>query len=257
MFDDNAFHDQIMELVPRGLMAVKSEYETEGVSREELQFTVLTCKQLSLPIALKIGGCGAITDLYDCKRYGIDHVIAPMIESSYAVNKYAQSIQRVFGSGDKVNRFYINIETITGYKNIDSILDFISYSNWIDGITFGRTDYSRSIQNNKANSDYRHLIDPVKSVSKKCKERNIDFVIGGDISSHSVDFLRDIYSIHLSRFETRKCIFNADILQQDNIKFTLNLAKSLELSWLKNRRKYYNSIAQLSDERIDKLTLET
>ena len=92
MFDDNSVHDQIMELIPRGLMAVKSEYETEGISREELQYTVLTCKQLSLPIALKIGGCGAISDLYDCKRYSIDYVIAPMIESAYAVKKYEQSI---------------------------------------------------------------------------------------------------------------------------------------------------------------------
>ena len=111
-FINNDFLVHFREIIPKGLLALKSEYEAEGVRREEFQAIALICKSLSLPLSLKIGGCEAITDLYDCRDYGVDYITAPMIESAYAVKKYEAAIKRIFSESRSSNNFLINMINI-------------------------------------------------------------------------------------------------------------------------------------------------
>ncbi len=252
-FGNNDFLVHIRELIPKGLLALKSEYEAEGVRRDEFQAIALVCKSLSLPLSLKIGGCEAITDLYDCRKYDVDYIIAPMIESSYAVKKYEAAIKRIFPAQKCSNNFLINVETISAYNNLDSILELISESNYLKGVVFGRVDFSSSLNKGREFIDSDYINKVVIDVSKKCKERGIEFVLGGGISSKSIDFLLHLSDIHLTRFETRKCIFDPLMLKNDKASSVLLQAVHLELLWLNAKRNYYKSLVTEDDQRIDML----
>ena len=47
----------------------------------------------------------------------------------------------------------------------------------------------------------------VFEIANKCKTNNLDFVVGGGVSDISIEPLKKIKESHLSRFETRKIIF--------------------------------------------------
>ncbi len=252
-FSNNDFFVHLREIIPRGLLALKSEYEAEGVRREEFQALSLACKSLCLPLSLKIGGCEAITDLYDCRKYDVDYIIAPMIESTYAVTKYESAIKRIFPDPKCSNNFLINVETISAYKNIDSILDLVSESSYLSGVVFGRVDFSSSLNKGREIIDSDYVKEVVIDVSRKCKERGIEFVLGGGISAKSIDFLLQLSQVHLTRFETRKCIFDPVILNRGDASTVLLQAVHLELLWLNAKRNYYKSLVREDDHRIEML----
>ena len=65
--------------------------------------------------------------------------------------------------------------------------------------------------------------------------------------------LRKFKSIHLSRFETRKIIFDSNSLDNNNLEQALKDAVHFELLWLFNKREYYSNINKEDDKRIEML----
>ncbi len=253
-FSNNDFLIHLREIKSKGLIALKSEYETEGVRREEFQALADICKSLSIPLSLKIGGCEAITDLYDCRKYNVDYIIAPMIESIYAVKKFSRAINRVFPDPACKNNFLINIETISAFKNIDGILDEVNKSKYLNGVVFGRVDFTSSLNKGSSGIDSDVVREAVITVAIKCRERNIDFVVGGGISAKSVGFLTKLSEINLTRFETRKCIFESSVLHNTEVDSILRQALQVELLWLNAKRKYYQEISSENNDRLDILS---
>jgi len=68
-----------------------------------------------------------------------------------------------------------------------------------------------------------------------------------------LDALRTIKEINLTRFETRKIIFSADALDIPTIDKGLLTAVEFELSWLKNKRAFYEVIFTEDEIRIQML----
>ena len=242
------------KLKDNGAIAVKAEFEAEGTRTEELLRLIELSRRAGIGIGLKIGGCEAVRDLIEAKQFGVDYVIAPMVETSYAIEKYIDAKNKVFTSDEREDiSFLINIETHTGLSNSKEMIDIASKKNGIDGIVFGRVDFagSQGLSLDSVNED--NITDSCIEIANKCKKNNLDFVVGGGVSDISIDPLKKIKESHLSRFETRKIIFQADALNSKEIKQSLLNAVYFELLWLINKREFYALITREDDKRLKML----
>lgn len=231
------------------VLAIKAEFEAEGTSFEEaFKLRELTSKA-GLNFSLKIGGCEAIKDMLEAKKIDINSLIAPMIESSYALKKFVKAIESVFTEKEKQNiNFLINIETITGYNNLDKIIFSPEFNN-ITGITFGRTDMAGSIGLDKQEINSDKIFQMVDFVSHKMEKLKKDFIIGGSVSTDSLSFFKRLP--YLTKFETRKVIFDAqNSLNNKNINEGLLKAIEFEIMWLKYKQNSYNNILKEDNKRV-------
>jgi len=221
----------------KGLLSYKAEFESEGTRYHELKELQSIAKDV--PVSVKIGGCEAIRDLYDCQDLGITTVVAPMIETSYAASKFVGALKKIYKVKPKS---YINIETHTAYKNIDTILDVVTPD--LNGLVFGRVDYVSSLGMDRDSVNDSAVLTVVKDVKKRCDDYGLDFILGGAVSFDSIPFLQDVGC----KFETRKCIFDSSSATVS----TLTEAIMFELQWLKTIQSNDKIRIMMLEKRLNK-----
>ena len=238
--------------------SIKAEFEAEGTRLEEALRLKEIVTKAGLDLTIKIGGCEAIKDMYDARAIGANTIVAPMIESSYALKKYVQALNFVFPQEERKQiKFLINIETISGFKNLDDIINSSEFYE-INGIALGRSDMTGSMGLSKDKVDSDEIFNMAETISLNMKNLNKDMVIGGNVSALSLEFFKKIP--YLSRFETRKVIFNREILNKNPLK-SLSKALEFELMWQKNKLEFHEMMLnkdkirlKLLEERYEKLT---
>jgi len=236
------------------VVGVKAEFEAEGTRTEELLRLLEIARRADLKIALKIGGCEAVRDLIEAKQFGVDYIIAPMVETPYALQKFIDAKNKVYNEDDRSDvNFLVNIETKTGFEHQKEFAKVASAQNGINGIVFGRVDYVGSKSMPRDSVDDSIVTADCLEVATSCKEHKLDLVVGGGVSINAADSLSEIRAVHLTRFETRKIIFSASALSSNKIKEGLLHAVHFELLWLLNKREFYSIITKEDDKRIEML----
>ncbi|RMH59816.1 MAG: hypothetical protein D6679_00670 [Candidatus Hydrogenedentota bacterium] len=140
-----------------GCRLFKIATEDEGLTHDDVRRRWETYGDVIL-FEMKIGGPAARGDLRLCRELGIRRVIAPMVESPYALRDYAAAAKEVFGT--RIFRRFrlgtdktfwrrtawglgINIETVTALRVLDRILEE-AQDRPVGQVTVGRSDLAKS-----------------------------------------------------------------------------------------------------------------
>lgn len=256
----NLKEKQMLDILKRGkeefgMVATKAEFEAEGTRTDELLRLVEITRKADLRLTLKIGGCESIRDLMESKQIGVDYIVAPMVETPYALSKFIDAKNKVYSEEEQNDtKFYINLETDIAYQNISSIVNKAKENNGIDGLVFGRCDFVMSRGGNGLQDiNDQYVTNAGCNISLSCKNADLEFIVGGGVSKDALSIIKEINNIHLTRYETRKICFNAEAINYSNVEQALLNAVHFELLWLKNKRDYYDTIFHEDDTRINML----
>jgi hypothetical protein len=234
------------------VIGVKAEFEAEGSRLEEALRLKEVVTKAGLELTIKIGGCEAIKDMYDARAIGVTNLVAPMIESPYALKKFLVSAKNTFPEDERNHlSFLINIETIDGYRNFDRMLE-IEEAKELNGIVLGRVDMTGSLGLSREDINVEQIFEITKIAFVKAKKKGLKCIVGGGIAKEALPFLRKLEGL-LDRYETRKVIFKCPEALNDNAEKGILKAVGFELMWLKNKRAFYGMIYNEDKHRIDML----
>lgn len=233
------------------VMGIKCEFEAEGTRLEEALRLKEVVTRAGLDLTIKIGGCEALKDMYDARTIGVNAIVAPMIESSYALKKYIQSTKMAFPEDEREDiAFLINVETITGFNNVDAMLE-LPEAESLTGIVLGRVDMTGSMGLSREDINSEEIFNIANVLATKALKYNKKLIIGGGVSAHSLPFFKKLPQGSLYKFETRKIIFDAQkALADKNVDKGILKAVGFELMWLKNKRDFYGMIHNEDAQRL-------
>lgn len=236
------------------VIGVKAEFEAEGTRMEEALRLKEVVTRSGLNLTIKIGGCEALKDMYDARLIGVNAIVAPMIESPYALKKYMEASKYAFPEDERKEiKFLINIETIYGFKYIEEVLSS-SFSADLAGVVFGRTDMTGSLNMSSDQINHDDILNYAKVIAEKALKYKKELVVGGGVSAASIPFFKQLPPKSLTRFETRKVIFDAPkALVDKNAEKGILKAVGFELMWIKNKRDFYGLIHSEDHKRIEVL----
>ena len=243
----NKFISDLVRLKRLGAVGVKQSFEDEGASREDIRKMRAMTSAANLDLNVKVGGCEARNDISFCKKIGVNGIVAPMVESKYALKKFIQTVTdyEILVTDKKIkkraiekkkNSLYINLETNLSFSNIDEIMNSSNFE-LLDGIVIGRSELVGSFGLTKDHVDselaYKKVFNLLKKIKKK-KKKNFICKMGGSITTNSGKFINKLFEKKLlDRIETR----NMEILLSRknivNFKTILIHAFNFELEWAK------------------------
>lgn len=240
--------EKIKDIKKMGMIGIKTSFEDEGVILEDV-FTVQKLADLSKSKTfVKIGGCEAISDINNCVSIGINNVIAPMVETEFALSKFLKSVKNI-----KETKFYFVCETRTALSNLKEMLDS-DKDRILSGIVIGRSDLTSSFCMKKSQVDSDFICNEVENALKKAKNKNLETTLGGNISVKSVEFIKKMYNKNLlDKIETRNVVI---ALKDDNINELEKIIENslmFEIDWLAFKSSNYLSIGNSYLERINVL----
>lgn len=236
-----------------GVIEVKAEYENEGSRQDELMRLKDVASVVGLPIIIKIGGVEAVSDIYKCLALGAKGIIAPMVETQFAASKFTNALDTFVADDNKDElECAINIETITAYENIDSILSLHNID-LLYGITVGRVDFTASMGKDRDFANGDEMLEYCTNIFKKARDKGLKCGLGGAVSAKSEEFIRSLVSQNLiDKYETRKVVYQKDAI--NTMTDGILVGVEFELLWLQSKRRYYHRIRDEDKRRIEMLS---
>jgi len=251
----NVLEKEMVETLKRlkgdfGVIEIKAEYENEGSRPDELMRLKDVAGAADLPILIKIGGVEAITDIYSAITLGARGIVAPMAETKFAVSKFTDGVEKFVAQDNRDDiAFAFNLETITGYNNIDDILTLRNLS-VLEGLTIGRVDFTASMGKDREFANGPEMLGMCQDVFRKARAKGLGCGLGGAVSPDAERFLNTLIEEQLiDKFETRKVVYDKTAI--DTFKNGIQAGVEFELMWLKSKERYYHRIKMEDVKRID------
>ena len=250
------------------VIGVKGGTEVEDMTLEELSFL----RELSegiIPLTVKIGGAEARQDIRMMIALHTDCILAPMIESVYALTRFVEAVQDMI-SEKKLQlklsskqiiqkreepKLAFNLETITAVSLLDNFIESQAFS-FIDQVTLGRDDLSRSMH---LNIDDNEVIKKSQKAIRKIKNQGKYTSLGGGLSLKNIKRISE--TIESDYLNTRNVTFKNDKnfkkKPENNLFQILNWEKSLYSFFIRvfpKRSDYYDKRIKILSERCSYLS---
>lgn len=162
---------------------LKGGTETEDMDFIELE-ALHEIATKTIPLKVKIGGVEARTDIRFCHQIGIDSILAPMVESEYGLRNFIDTMKKLIPPADYTAiKKSINLETITGYRNLLEIADSQAFAD-LENITAARSDLSASMN---LTPDDAEVMRVTRQIVKMAEERGKKTCVGGTITRSNFD----------------------------------------------------------------------
>ena len=235
-----------------GVLGIKTSFEDEGASLMEVLRLKELCNQAGTKILLKIAGAEAKRDLEDSMMIGVKGIVAPMIESPFALDKFVKSAKSILPSDVLSNvQLGINIETITAFKNFKEMAKADGFKD-LYHITLGRVDFVSSMNKDRSYVNSDEILNIALELFTKSREMSKRVYLGGAITLDSLEFLKTLFTKGLlDKFETRYVMYDPAIALNNLDQALLN-GQKLELGILNNRRNYH---LHHSDKEVDRIQM--
>ena len=233
-----------------GVIGIKTSFEDEGATFNEVIRLKEICNQANTKLNLKIGGPEAIRDIKDSTIIGVKGLVAPMVESSFGLKKFIGAVEKhVDPSIIPTLNLAMNVETKTTIDNLDEMLEIDDLKK-LYAITIGRFDLSSSLGLKRDQINNEKMFEIIKDAFKKIKLKRMKTNMGGGISVEAFDNIRNLSSEGLLDYvETRYVMFDVPKLLK-SYKEALLKAQEFECTWLTNKKVLNTALANVDNQRI-------
>lgn len=252
----NQYQKNMLELLKdlkenHHIEGVKISFEDEGLTGELAQIIASVAFKAGVAVSMKIGGCEARKDMHDARVLGVNKIVAPMIESAYALKKFVEASHVVYPAEEYDDtKFMVNIETITGFNNLEEMLQ-LKEAQDIYGIVLGRVDFSGSMGKDRSFVNSEEMMAYAGKMASLAQKYGKKLFVGGSVSSESLKFFGQLPKDVLEAFETRNIIFDAQYsLSDTKVEQALTKAMGFELNWMQCKKEFYSRLANAETKRI-------
>jgi hypothetical protein len=237
--------------VQYGFSCLKGGTETEDMEFDELKLLRKLSRDI-LPLKVKIGGVEARTDIRYCHSIEVDTILAPMVESEYGLRNFISTLKSLIPpvAYPKVKKS-INLETITGYRNILEIADSKAFEELTD-ITAARSDLSASMN---SKPDDPEVMRVTGQIVKIAKDRGKKTCVGGTITKSNFPVI--IETINPHSINSRHIVVDMDKINERGssqipeamLEFEIELFSFLG-TFKPEKAYYYDNRIELNRERL-------
>ncbi|MDH5720705.1 MAG: hypothetical protein OEZ13_08845 [Spirochaetia bacterium] len=216
--------------------ALKTGTEIEDMGLDEILFFRKISENI-MPLIVKIGGPEARQDIRTCLKADVDCILAPMVETVYALRNFIESVHEISAEYKKpIPKLAMNLESITAYNNLDLMIDSTVFK-YLYQVTIGRGDFSKSIH---LSVDDDEIISLTANAVKKLKRCGVVTSVGGGLKLESIASV--LPKLPTDRMNTRHIVI------LNNKSFQKNPVKNL-FEILLFERKLYESMCTIFPER--------
>ncbi len=197
---------------------------------------------------IKIGGCEAVHDIDQCKLLNATGVIAPMIESPFAVTKFQGAVEKIYGKNCEIERI-INAESISCFNNYDAVLG--AGEGFLTGVTVGRNDLAASMGIAEKDIEKKEISEATRILCEKAKMRGLTTSVGGNIGIETIPLLLEMSPV-MDCIVTRKVVIPVNCSAKF-LKEGIAAALEFELLYLQFKSGYYAKMANEDKQKIKSL----
>jgi citrate lyase beta subunit len=218
---------------------LKGEFEAEALARDTLAAEVVFAARHGVGYLVKIGGCEAKADIRFLHQIGVREVVAPMIESGFAMSKYMAMLPK-----NAFDHIGVTVETCHAVDRIEELLEA---GTKLTEVTVGRSDLTASFGGSGV--ECAETIAMVKQVARAAARRGLPTTMGGTISSATRALLQEDAELRelVAAVETRKCVMATERFLEDG---ALVEAFAVEAALLELQTCHYGAIAATADARL-------